>query len=549
MPPPTRRERLFQEGRIALAIQANKQGSVRSVRVAAESFDVPRTTLRRRSNGTKAKLGTPSSQRRLTPIEEEVLVQWILSMDRRGMQPRVSSVRHMATLLLGQHAQDASVGKNWATKFISRHDALKSKYNRKLDYQRAKCEDPVIIRDWFQRVRTTIAEYGILDDDIYNFDETGFQMGVIATAKVVTGTDRAGRPRTTQPGNREWVTLIEAINARGFAIPPLVIFEAVMHQASWYNNLPPEWVIGVSENGWTNNEIGLFWLEYVFDKHTKNRTIGRHRLLILDGHGSHVTPEFDQYCLDHSIIVLCMPAHSSHLLQPLDVGCFAVLKRSYGRLVEQKMGLGVNHIDKIEFLPLYQQARREALIDRNIYSGFAATGLVPYDPDRVLELLNAQFKTPSPSPPSPPQSQRWTAATPQDIAQLAQQSQLINQRLKRRHRTQSPQSPTEQAFNQVVKACEMMMHTNTLLVHENTRLWTENNHQTQKRAKKRSYLQRGGLLTGAEGLSLIEAEERRLEEAIENRSNRGRQRAPPRCSLCESLEHKAPKCPTKQATQ
>jgi hypothetical protein len=64
-----------------------------------------------------------------------------------------------------------------------------------------------------------------------------------------------------------------------------------MHQASWYNDLPPGWVIGVSENGWTNNEIGLFWLEHVFDKHTKNRTIGRHRLLILDGHGSHVTPE------------------------------------------------------------------------------------------------------------------------------------------------------------------------------------------------------------------------------------------------------------------
>jgi hypothetical protein len=54
-------------------------------------------------------------------------------------------------------------------------------------------------------------------------------MGVILTAKVVTGTDRAGRPRTTQPGNREWVTAIEAIRARGFAIPPLVIFEAVMH--------------------------------------------------------------------------------------------------------------------------------------------------------------------------------------------------------------------------------------------------------------------------------------------------------------------------------
>jgi hypothetical protein len=63
-------------------------------------------------------------------------------------------------------------------------------------------------------------------------------MGVISTAKVVTGTDRAGRPRTTQPGNREWVTVIEAVSACGFAILPLIIFEAVMHQAAWYSNLP-----------------------------------------------------------------------------------------------------------------------------------------------------------------------------------------------------------------------------------------------------------------------------------------------------------------------
>jgi hypothetical protein len=61
-------------------------------------------------------------------------------------------------------------------------------------------------------------------------------MGVVSTAKVVTGSDRAGRPRTVQPGNREWVTVIETISARGVIIPPLIIFEAVMHQRAWYEN-------------------------------------------------------------------------------------------------------------------------------------------------------------------------------------------------------------------------------------------------------------------------------------------------------------------------
>ena len=118
----------------------------------------------------------------------------------------------MANLLLQKRCQNQgnpqTVGKLWVHNFVQRHEALKSRYNRKYDYQRAKCEDPTIIRDWFRLVRNTIAKYGILDEDIYNFDETGFQMGVISTAKVITGAERA-RPVSVQPGNRQWGTAID----------------------------------------------------------------------------------------------------------------------------------------------------------------------------------------------------------------------------------------------------------------------------------------------------------------------------------------------------
>jgi len=221
-------------------------------------------------------------------------------------------------------------------------------------------------------------------------------MGVISTAKVITSSDRVGRPRILQPGNREWVSVIEAINTRRVAIPPLIIFNAIMHQKRWYDWILDNWSIAVSENGWTNNEIGFTWLKSTFDIHTKHCTVGRYRLLIFDGHGSHVTPEFDYYCRENAIIVLCMPAHSSHLLQPLDVGCFSALKRFYGQEVEQLMGIGISHIDKQEFLQLYQQVRPKALHSANIQSSFAATGLVPYNLSRVLTLLNAQLCTPSP---------------------------------------------------------------------------------------------------------------------------------------------------------
>lgn len=82
-----------------------------------------------------------------------------------------------------------------------------------------------------------------------------------------------------------------------------------------------------------------------------------------------------------------MPAHSSHYLQPLDVGCYAPLKIIYGRLVQEKMLAGVNHIDEQDFVPLYLQARQQALSSSNIKSGFKATSLFPLDSDQALSRL------------------------------------------------------------------------------------------------------------------------------------------------------------------
>ncbi len=94
----------------------------------------------------------------------------------------------MANLLVAQHASGRSVGKNWLTRFIKRYEELMTKYLRKYDYQRAKCEDPEEIQKWFDLVQAMVIKYGIVSEDIYNFNESGFQMRVIATAKVVTQT-------------------------------------------------------------------------------------------------------------------------------------------------------------------------------------------------------------------------------------------------------------------------------------------------------------------------------------------------------------------------
>ena len=155
-------------------------------------------------------------------------------MDQRGLAPRPESVQQMADLLLQKRSDSDSnsspkVGQNQVYNFVQRHQALQTRYNRKYDYQRALCEDPQIIRDWFRLVKNMVAKYRIQEQDIYNFDETGFQMGVISTAKVVSGSERSNRPVAIQPGNREQVIAIDCISLASWSLLPVVIFEGKVY--------------------------------------------------------------------------------------------------------------------------------------------------------------------------------------------------------------------------------------------------------------------------------------------------------------------------------
>ena len=90
---------------------------------------------------------------------------------------------------------------------------------------------------------------GIVDDDIYNFDETGFMMGKILSQMIITASDRSGKKKKIQPGNREWVTVIQGVGAAGHLLPPFVIFAGKVLINTWFEDLPRDWVIEVSPNG------------------------------------------------------------------------------------------------------------------------------------------------------------------------------------------------------------------------------------------------------------------------------------------------------------
>jgi len=132
------------------------------------------------------------------------------------------------------------------------------------------------------------------------------------------------------------------------------------------------------------------WIRH-FDLHISSRIKGKYRLLILDSYESHHSDEFKAYCQVYNIITLCMPAHALYILQPLDVGCFGLLKKAYGHQIEQLMWMSITYISKLEFLCSFKEAFFASITEKNIQGGFTGAGLVPYDPDRVISKLNMRI--------------------------------------------------------------------------------------------------------------------------------------------------------------
>ncbi|KAF2228338.1 DDE-domain-containing protein, partial [Viridothelium virens] len=183
----------------------------------------------------------------------------------------------------------------------------------------------------------------------------------------------------------------------GKVLPPTVVFEAKSGdlQDTWLQDFDPvkhACSFASSPSGWTNNEIGFYWLSEVFEKTTKKTARnGRDiRLLIIDGHGSHIDSAFLDFCDTHQILVGVFPPHSTHRLQPLDVSLFSPLAIYYSQNLDNWImkSQGLTRLQKSDFFMLFWPAFEKAFSVSNIESGWQKTGLHPFNPAIVLDQIS-----------------------------------------------------------------------------------------------------------------------------------------------------------------
>lgn len=135
------------------------------------------------------------------------------------------------------------------------------------------------------------------------------------------------------------MTVVECICADGTAIAPLVIFKGeTTVQTGWIlDDMDKDWSWTCNSKGWTCDKIGEEWIKRCFNPQTRAKANGRIRVLICDGHGSHISSGFIRFCMDNNISMLLMPPHSSHLCQPLDVGMFSPVKQAFSVEIDKSL--------------------------------------------------------------------------------------------------------------------------------------------------------------------------------------------------------------------
>jgi hypothetical protein len=198
---------------------------------------------------------------------------------------------------------------------------------------------------WSNAFKGRMGERTYKPRNIYNMDETGFAVGETQSTRIIVDATQKCNWKVTAR-KQERITVLECIDGEGGALPPMIIFKAQNTNTLWIpKHTPSNWHFSTSNSGWTSNSHGFEWLHKVFGPESCKKSGNQPRMLIMDGHSSHITGDLIVPCIEKDIDLLILPPHCPHLVQPLDVGVYAPLKRFHAEEVDRYTRAGIRGIN------------------------------------------------------------------------------------------------------------------------------------------------------------------------------------------------------------
>ena len=362
-----------------------------SIRAASKQFNIPEKTLRTRiktNNFSKGNLG-PTSQ--LRNVAEKKLVQHILDLQAVGFAPTRRDVREIAfgmAEVLGLkntfNPNEKIAGKVWFQSFMRRNPELSIRKAEGTSLARTEGMNRKEVSDYFELLTKLIRENDLHEKpgNIWNADETGVQLNNVA-GQVVAGKGSKDVKMVTTAEKGETITIMACCNSEGHFLPPYCIMKGVYKKQQYEKGAPPGTIIKMrQESAYMNTDLFMDW----FTKHFIPRKPAGKNLLIVDGHASHMNnANLLEIARDNNVILLCLPSHTTHYLQPLDRVGFKPLKTYWRDACDKHMRShgGVKRINREEFGGLLNSAWTRFATAQIGISAFKATGIYPLNPDAI----------------------------------------------------------------------------------------------------------------------------------------------------------------------
>ena len=312
-----------------------------TLRKASFSFKVPYSTVQNRMTREVQTVGSGTSTV-LSKVTEELLVHIIKMLAEWGFGLRFPSIQSIVADYLKTTNQtrlfkNGKPGKDWYYHFMNRwsNELSLRKADNISQVRAASCTSDNVDK-YFITCRKVFLEAKIDDFKsafLWNVDETGFcgDQGK-STILVKKGMKRP----LLLTGNNEKIhyTKQNCCNAAGLFLPPFIVYKSKNRLFNtWCKGGPDNTVYTSSPSGWMENDQFLQWLEVLFIPEVKKYP-GQH-ILLLDGHSTHVTLKVIEICQKNNVSLLCLPAHSSHILQPLDVGVYCHVKKVWRTILQE----------------------------------------------------------------------------------------------------------------------------------------------------------------------------------------------------------------------
>lgn len=384
------------EVRVLEALKTAQNSDNPNLSKIARDHNVPYQRLFRRFKGAKSKFTRAPTNRKLNPVQENAIIRSVKESEAMGASLRINGIVRTANLVLndvepmdiitGQLTNvTQQVGQNWTKRFVDRRPELRTVTQKPMEIARARAEDPIEISMFYDRLAEDIL--GVPPTDIWNMDESGFQVGSGGSRKVVTSKVDKPRHYIASQGSRESVTVVEAISAAGDVIDPFIVVSGKILQAQHFRNeLGVDTILATSESGFVNDQLLIQWLMH-FNKLSKVSQRGIRRVLIWDNQVCHHSKAIIEYAAAVNITLIFLPPHTTHFLQPLDVAVFQQYKHFHRKKVNEAADLGWTKFNKTSFLTGLAEVRKDTFKPNTIRAGFRMTGIYPLNPSVVLKWL------------------------------------------------------------------------------------------------------------------------------------------------------------------